>query len=39
MIGEAALGMRLEAIVNDFASAFHAYPRLSETIMEAALVG
>jgi len=37
MIGEAVLGIHLEATVNDFASAFHAHPTLSETIMEAAL--
>jgi len=37
MIAEAVLGIHLEATVNDFASAFHAHPTLSETIMEAAL--
>jgi dihydrolipoamide dehydrogenase len=37
MIAEAVLGIHLEATVNDFASAVHAHPTLSETIMEAAL--
>ena len=37
MIAEAVLGMRLEATINDFASAVHAHPTLSEAIMEAAL--
>ena len=37
MIAEAVLGIQLEATVNDFASAVHAHPTLSETIMEAAL--
>jgi len=37
MIAEAVLGIQLEATVNDFASAIHAHPTLSETIMEAAL--
>lgn len=37
MIAEAVLGMHLEATINDFASAVHAHPTLSEAIMEAAL--
>jgi dihydrolipoamide dehydrogenase len=37
LIGEAVLGMRLEATFNDFASAIHAHPTVSESIMEAAL--
>ncbi|OIP92308.1 MAG: dihydrolipoyl dehydrogenase [Syntrophaceae bacterium CG2_30_49_12] len=37
MIGEAALGIKLEASFNDFASSIHAHPTLSEGLMEAAL--
>ena len=37
MIGEAALGIKLEATFNDFASSIHAHPTLSESLMEAAL--
>lgn len=37
LIGEAVLGMRLEATFKDFASAIHAHPTVSEAIMEAAL--
>ena len=37
MIAEAVLGIQLEATFNDFASAIHAHPTLSETVMEAAL--
>ena len=37
LIAEAVLGMRLEATVDDFASAVHAHPTVSEAIMEAAL--
>jgi len=37
LIGEALLEMRLEATFNDFASATHAHPTISESIMEAVL--
>jgi dihydrolipoamide dehydrogenase len=37
MIAEAVLGIQIEATFNDFASAIHAHPTLSETVMEAAL--
>lgn len=37
MIAEAVLGIQLEATFNDFASAIHGHPTLSETVMEAAL--
>ena len=37
MVGEAALGIKLEATFNDFASSVHAHPTLSESLMEAAL--
>jgi len=37
MIAESVLGIQLEATVNDFVSAVHAHPTLSETVVEAAL--
>jgi dihydrolipoamide dehydrogenase len=37
MIAETVLGIQLEATINDFASAIHAHPTLSEAVMEAAL--
>jgi dihydrolipoamide dehydrogenase len=37
LVGEAVLGMQLEATFHDFASAIHAHPTVSESIMEAAL--
>lgn len=37
LIAEAVLGMQLEATFDDFASAIHAHPSVSESIMEAAL--
>jgi len=37
LIAEAVLGMRMEATLEDIASAIHAHPTLSEAMMEAAL--
>ena len=37
MIAEAVLGIQLEATTDDFASAIHAHPTLSEAIGEAAM--
>lgn len=36
MIAEAAIGIRLEATLEDFTATIHAHPTLSESIMEAA---
>ena len=37
LIPEAALGIRLEATLEDIAGTIHAHPTLSESVMEAAL--